>query len=358
MSPILKVPLPWGCDNDHNGNTCERLSGPLYKYLMVPFVGATIFLILGLMIFCLVSVYMKVRKLRNLFGIEKQDDDLDKSQTRAREGENQQQLQQRQEDLNGAQQEPPLPHEFKNNVTNIGTLQHRSRLMERSKNGSKNGSKGSHLNSLRDDHYVANKVIAIQALIYITLFSITVTIPIIRILIIYNPHMPVLNLHRFQLVVQPLQGFFNFLIFFGFKVYYQKTLNPTITVTKVVKQLFFERTADPIFISRITIIQEADGSVKRVRVANELLSIDSGSMGHMNNMDDSALSISESGAGISSAALSSSVLGAERSSNGLSDWDLSRGSHAQEEDSFEDDDTRPNLSTASTVKASQKSIRY
>ena len=347
MSPILKVPLPWDCNNDHNGDTCDRLSGPLYKYLMVPFGFATVVLILGLMIFCLVSVYMKVRALRNLFGIEKQDDEIDRSQARAREGEKQQQLQQRQEDLNGAQQEPPLPREFKNNVTNIGALQHRSRLMERSKNGSK----GSNLDSLRDDHYVANKVIAIQALTYIISFSITVTIPTLRVMMIYNPHIPVLNLLRFQLVVQPLQGFFNFLVFFGFKTYYQKTLNPTITLTQVVKQLFFEQTADPIFISRITVIQEADGTVKRVRVANEFLSLDSGSMGHMNNMDDSALSISESGAGFSSAVLSSSVLGGERSSNGLSDWDLSGGSHLQEEDSFEDDDTRPNLSTASTVKA-------
>ncbi len=190
---------------------------------------------------------------------------------------------------------PRLPPMRNLNMINNGTLQ---RTMVNQQNPQQKEDPAEYLTALRTDHFPANRTIALQAVAYVIPFLLTAALPLIRLVVYtldssYND----VILAKTQIFVQPLQGFFNFVIFFGFKVYHQSHLNPTFTLWHIIGKIMFHSTEDPIFISRITIIDEEGGNV-RVRVEDEeLLSIDNASLGNMNNIED-AFSVS-SGVGIS-----------------------------------------------------------
>jgi hypothetical protein len=148
---------------------------------------------------------------------------------------------------------------------------------------------------LRSNHLVANKHIAFQAFVYVFAILATLLIPIMRLI---DTEIGGPLFYRLQILSQPLHGFFNFLIFIGFKIYHQRRLNPTTPYLIIVGQIFFSSTADPIFLSRITIV-EGDGEVKGIEVCDQFVGIDHASLDHMRNLDDSGISYSESGNGIS-----------------------------------------------------------
>ena len=90
-------------------------------------------------------------------------------------------------------------------------------------------------------------------------------------------------------LLQPLQGFFNFLIFVGFKIYFQKNQNPTKTFKDILYSIFFQWSSDPVFVSRINVIENdrmnydivsRGGELELESIGNINLSKLEGSIGH------------------------------------------------------------------------------
>lgn len=153
------------------------------------------------------------------------------------------------------------------------------------------------LQSLRTYHLVANKTIACQSLAYVVAWLCTIGIALMRIImkqVLEKNNTGRVLLLRIQLFLQPSQGFFNLLIFLGFKIFYQKKLNPTMSLSEILHRIFFEATSDPVFLSRMTIVARQNGrDVRGIEVEGEFLSLnDSASLGNMNHADGGSMNSS------------------------------------------------------------------
>jgi len=138
------------------------------------------------------------------------------------------------------------------------------------------------LRMLRQTHWVANKVVAIQALVYVLAVLVTLFFPFSRMVgRLHNETLEIL-----QLIFQPLQGLFNCLIFVSFKVFNIRAMNPGTSIASAIYQLFFKSTADPIFISRIAVVIDEGNVVRGFQVADEFISIEGDSLDHMDNRED------------------------------------------------------------------------
>lgn len=158
--------------------------------------------------------------------------------------------------------------------------------------------------SLRTIHLVANKIVAFQSLAYVVAWLCTIGIALVRILmkrVLEKNNTSRVFLLRIQLFLQPSQGFFNLLIFLGFKIFYQKKLNPMMSYSTVLHRIFFESTSDPVFLSRMTIVAQGNGrDIRGIEVEGEFLDLnDSASLGNMNHGEDS-MGSANSSIGISS----------------------------------------------------------
>mmetsp|Transcript_15843 Transcript_15843/g.23831 ORF Transcript_15843/g.23831 Transcript_15843/m.23831 type:complete len:555 (+) Transcript_15843:64-1728(+) len=298
--------IPWFCSRDN----CERGSYIVFTYIIAPILLACALCALLSIVFCLASVYKKVRSLKKIILHQEQQQEggevqLDLQQETVSQPQEQEQRQDRKHHEDNIPDNPVIPQSEMLNRLHNGILQ-RSLRMTNPRQTSANvdddpQNESGHLLALRTAHFPANRNIAFQALAYVLPFSFTALMPLIRFATLmlnlsdYENYLMTV-LIRIQLIIQPLQGFFNLLIFLGFKIYHQKHLNPTYTLGHVVYKIFFQSTADPIFISRITIVEEGGNVTVRVE-DEELLSIDNASLGNMNNVDD-GLSTS-SGVGIS-----------------------------------------------------------
>jgi hypothetical protein len=64
------------------------------------------------------------------------------------------------------------------------------------------------------------------------------------------------NLEKTSLVLLPLQGFFNFVIFLSHKVYNYRRVHKNESISHVLALLFCTSTSDPFFISRISVVKQ------------------------------------------------------------------------------------------------------
>ena len=112
-------------------------------------------------------------------------------------------------------------------------------------------SSSSSLQLLRLEHLIRNKDIRLHSFAYVLAFLLTISLSIYQMILDKIMSVPIKTM---QLLLQPLQGFFNFLIFVGFKVYFQKNLNPTRTYKNILYSIFFKWSSDPVFISRMKVI--------------------------------------------------------------------------------------------------------
>jgi hypothetical protein len=92
------------------------------------------------------------------------------------------------------------------------------------------------------------KVVFYQALAYILAFVLTLIFPILN--LTGSKNLPLL----LKLIFMPLQGFFNFIIFIGHKVYNYRRVNKEASICSVVRTLFRGALEEPMFMSRLTIV--------------------------------------------------------------------------------------------------------
>ena len=99
------------------------------------------------------------------------------------------------------------------------------------------------------DGGTSSKPIIVQALLYITVFVLTLIIPILRL----SGHKGI-TLDKLRLTFTNLQGFFNLLIFMGHKIYNYRRLNIEMSIYEVAKRLLHGHLDEPVFITRIHIV--------------------------------------------------------------------------------------------------------
>eukprot|EP00551_Chaetoceros_affinis_P006606 CAMPEP_0203667292 /NCGR_PEP_ID=MMETSP0090-20130426/4157_1 /ASSEMBLY_ACC=CAM_ASM_001088 /TAXON_ID=426623 /ORGANISM="Chaetoceros affinis, Strain CCMP159" /LENGTH=677 /DNA_ID=CAMNT_0050531411 /DNA_START=32 /DNA_END=2065 /DNA_ORIENTATION=+ len=109
-------------------------------------------------------------------------------------------------------------------------------------------------------HISSNMFILQQALSYIGALIITLIFPILTITsdrYAYGDQYLALKevIRRLQLVFQPSQGIFNFLIFLSSKIYQQRVADKSISRFDALKKIFGKNHDDPIIISRLSMVQ-------------------------------------------------------------------------------------------------------
>lgn len=109
-------------------------------------------------------------------------------------------------------------------------------------------------NVLDKRHHV--KIIIKQALGYLFALIITLVFPALRLNVVVKDFMEIsIVWDKLSAVFVPCQGFFNFIIFVSHKVYNYRRVNPDVPVSRVLRNMFCTRFQEPMFISRITIIE-------------------------------------------------------------------------------------------------------
>ncbi len=120
-------------------------------------------------------------------------------------------------------------------------------------------------------HKASNNFIIFQAFAYVGAFSLTVIFPILILSSNYIMPGDAFHTHRevikkLQLVFQPLQGFFNFCIFFSSKVYQQLNKDRSQSYITAMKKVFAKDYDDPVFISQLSVVRNTENH----RETNEL----------------------------------------------------------------------------------------
>jgi len=115
-----------------------------------------------------------------------------------------------------------------------------------------------------------SRAVMIQAFGYIAVLTLTLFGTIIRQTHAKNK-ISGLNENMMELVFFPQQGFFNFLIFIGHKVYNSRRPNPELSICGVIKKLFCSSTDEPIFLSRITLVEDDVADVEMRVLENDEL---------------------------------------------------------------------------------------
>ena len=116
------------------------------------------------------------------------------------------------------------------------------------------------LNQTKEAHK-NTKVILTQAFAYILVFLITLIAPLLRSLI---SHEGAWIIHL-QIVLMPLQGFFNILIFIYHKVYNYRRIHHDVSICSVLHLLFKGSLEERLFFSRISLLQY-DEHMKEVEI--------------------------------------------------------------------------------------------
>jgi len=100
------------------------------------------------------------------------------------------------------------------------------------------------------------KVVVLHSVAYVAAFSITLLVPILFTTVFKGDYT-----RKIHLILTPLQGFFNFLIFLWSKVVTLRLLSPELSVFGALKELFCNRQhkEDVILISNINFIKDEDG---------------------------------------------------------------------------------------------------
>jgi hypothetical protein len=128
-------------------------------------------------------------------------------------------------------------------------------------------SNGRILDTARRSHH-NTKVILIQAGAYILTFTLTLFIfPFIT-------RLPSVGhwARNIMLVVTPLQGFFNLIIFISHKIYNYRRTNTDASVCSVLYLLFIGHASESVLFSRISRIEyDADGALFHLEVTDELI---------------------------------------------------------------------------------------
>ena len=201
---ILPVPSPLGCEKDGACDS-DRVSADTYLSVVVPivivFTAASILSI----IFCLSAVCWKMFQLQ-----------------RACEEENTQ-------------------SRTKNTIQST---------IQRSARGLYGNNRESPIHRLRRKYLVASKSVVLQSLFYIMLCSSNAVLPLVR------NRARFLCLWRLGAFYHPLRGFFDSFIFLVHKIHKHKNLNPALSLSTIVRHIFCEETADPVFISRASIVED------------------------------------------------------------------------------------------------------
>jgi hypothetical protein len=106
----------------------------------------------------------------------------------------------------------------------------------------------------------------VQALAYILSFLISLGTPLLRSLITYEGPMIV----RLQIVLMPLQGFFNAAIFAYHKIYNYRRLHKDVSICGVLRMIFSEAYVEPVILSRVSMVrQDNDNNVEQMHIQLE-----------------------------------------------------------------------------------------
>jgi hypothetical protein len=115
------------------------------------------------------------------------------------------------------------------------------------------------------------RVVVIQAAAYFLSFLITLSMPILR-------NFPIANFKtndneililRLQIVLMPLQGLFNALIFISHKIYNYRRIHPDVSRCHVLMLVFFGKADDEVLFSRISMISVNDDNSIDINIENE-----------------------------------------------------------------------------------------
>jgi hypothetical protein len=128
-------------------------------------------------------------------------------------------------------------------------------------------------NSLMNDvqrSHDNTKVILVQAIAYVSVFLITTTPAFIHTLLKKEPQWLV----QLHLILFPLQGFFNALIFISHKIYNYRRTHPDVSPCTVLQSLFRGDLDEPVALSRISIVQkyhddEHDEEILKIDIEDE-----------------------------------------------------------------------------------------
>ncbi len=255
---------PITCITDGNGCDPDRMSYDTNQQVLLPmFIGMAV-IVLVTIIFCLSAVYLKLLSIRKSAPVNNEEASDRKHQRY---------------------------------VSKI----------HRVSRGSRHFPPESPIQDLRQSHEVDYKATALQALAYVIAYFSSVGFPLFLYLIDQNSR----TMTQAQLVLQPLQGLFNFLIFTSWKFHQYTKLNPTMKVQSILYCIFCERTSDPIFISRSAEVIESkveDRTVLRDQSDNE-------SLGHLNKGSGISSGLSISKGGLDVLDNSQSFIGIEASSH-------------------------------------------
>jgi hypothetical protein len=125
------------------------------------------------------------------------------------------------------------------------------------------------------EKHTNTKVVFLQALFYVAAFLICTSPPFIR--IISKEHHASEKVEEgllaATLLLLPLQGFFNFLIFISHKVYNYRRVNKIATKRYVLWLLFCTSAHEPCFISRISILWDQEDSIDENVEQNDVLEV-------------------------------------------------------------------------------------
>ena len=110
------------------------------------------------------------------------------------------------------------------------------------------------------------KVILVQALAYIVSFSISLGTPLLRSLIMYEGPWII----RLQIVLMPLQGFFNATIFIYHKIYNYRRVHKDVSRCDVLRLMFSEVYLEPVVLSRVSMVrQDNDNDREQIHIQLE-----------------------------------------------------------------------------------------
>ncbi len=125
---------------------------------------------------------------------------------------------------------------------------------------------GQLLNTVTETNDVSTKVILLQSMAYIHAFLITLSPPMARAIFSYD----IIWLARLLVVLMPLQGLFNLIIYIGHRIYNYRRIHPDVTKFEVFCKLFIGKANDDVLFSRISemVIDENEENMV-VRVENE-----------------------------------------------------------------------------------------
>ena len=110
------------------------------------------------------------------------------------------------------------------------------------------------------------KVVFLQASAYILAFLVTLSMPFVRTLSLEES----LWIFESQVILMPLQGLFNLIIFIAHKIYNYRRIHPNETRYYVLRKLFLGQAHDDVLLSRISLVSvNEEEDILNVQIENE-----------------------------------------------------------------------------------------